>query len=81
MRAIMDRLYACQTEIDIVIRRQRRALATVDAMQNMHQLETARKHIRAATIALVDVEGDALPSEASPMQKETPAPPPGQRQP
>lgn len=73
MRAIMDRLYACQTEIDALIRRQRRALATIDSLQNMRQLETARKHIRAASIALVPVEGDALPAQASPPTPQTQA--------
>lgn len=63
MREIMDRLYACLTEIDLVIRRQRRALATIDALENMNRLERARQHIRKAQIELVPVEGDALPAE------------------
>jgi len=64
MREIMDRLYACLTEIDLVIRRQRRALATIDALENMNRLERARQHIRKAQIELVPIEGDALPAEA-----------------
>lgn len=73
MREIMDRLYACVTEIDLVIRRQRQALATIDALENMNQLEKARKHIRAAMIDLTTIEGDALPSQASPPTPQTQA--------
>lgn len=65
MQPIMDRLMASLTEIDNAIRRQRRAMATVAALQNMSQLETARQHIRSAQRALVTIEADALPSEAS----------------
>ena len=63
MRTIMDRLYACLTEIDLVIRRQRRAMATIDALENMNRLERARNHIRKAQIELAPIEGDALPPE------------------
>jgi len=66
MQPIMDRLFACLTEIDKVIRRQRRALATIDALENMTRLERARKHIRKAQIVLSRVEGDALPAETPP---------------
>lgn len=81
MQLVMDRLMASLTEIDNAIRRQRRALATVAAIQNINSMETARQHIRKAQFALIDIEGDALPPRASPMQQETPAPPPGQRRP
>jgi len=63
MREIMDRLYACLTEIDLVIRRQRRAMATIDALENMNHLGRARSHIRKAQIELVPIEVDALPPE------------------
>ncbi len=63
MQPIMDRLFACLTEIDLVIRRQRRAMATIDALENMNRLEKARQHIRQAQIVLVPIEGDALPAE------------------
>lgn len=63
MQRIMDRLFACLTEIDLVIRRQRRAMATIDALENMNHLERARSHIRKAQIELVPIEGDALPPE------------------
>jgi len=66
MQRIMDRLLACVSEIDLVIRRQRRALATIDALENMNHLERARQHIRKAQIELVPIEGDALPSETPP---------------
>jgi len=66
MRTIMDRLYACLTEIDLVIRRQRRALATIDALENMNRLERARSHIRKAQIELAPIEVDALPPDDSP---------------
>jgi len=69
----MDRLMASLTEIDSVIRRQRRAMATVAALQNMSQLETARQHIRSAQRVLVTVEGDALPDQASPTTSQTQA--------
>lgn len=63
MQPIMDRLHACLTEIDLLIRRQRRAIATIDALENMNRLEGARKHIRQAQIELVPIEVDALPPE------------------
>ncbi len=66
MRTIMDRLYACLTEIDLVIRRQRRAMATIDALENMNHLERARSYIRKAQIELVPIEGDALPPAVPP---------------
>jgi len=66
MQPIMDRLYACITEIDLVIRRQRRAMATIDALENMNRLEQARKYIRKAQIELVPIEVDALPPETPP---------------
>jgi len=66
MRPIMDRLHACLSEIDLLIRRQRRALATIDALENMNRLEGARKHIRQAQIELVSFEVDALPPELAP---------------
>lgn len=66
MQPIMDRLMACLTEIDLVIRRQRRAMATVAALENMTALEAARQHIRLAQRTLVAIEGDALPPESSP---------------
>jgi len=66
MQPIMDRLYACLTEIDLLIRRQRRAMATIDALENMKHLERARQHIRQAQIELVPIEGDALPPEPPP---------------
>lgn len=50
------------TEIDNLIRRQRRAMATVAAIQNLNKFETARQHIRKAQFALVKIEGDALPN-------------------
>ncbi len=81
MREILDRLTASITSIDNAIRRQRRALATVAALSNMSDLETARNHVRAAIAALTHFQGDALPSEASLATPQTPAPPPGQRQP
>jgi len=62
----MDRLYAAITALDDLIRRQRRAMATIDAMSNMSDLETARKHVRQAQIALAGFQGDALPNEAPP---------------
>jgi len=65
MQRIMDRLMAALTEIDLLIRRQRRAMATVAAIENLNKLETARQHIRKAQFALVEIEGDALPSQAS----------------
>jgi len=65
MQPLMDRLFAALTECDRVIARQRRALATVDALSNMNDLQTARKHIRAAQTALATIEGDALPALAS----------------
>ena len=77
MRAIMDKLYACVTEIDQVIRRQRHALATIDALENMRQLEKARKHIRAAMIDLTTIEGEALPTKASSSPLQTSSPTPG----
>jgi len=66
MQPLMDRLFAALTECDRVINRQRRALATVDALSNMNDLQTARKHIRAAQTALATIEGDALPAQAPP---------------
>ncbi len=63
MREIMDRLFASLTELDKAIRRQRRAMATLDAMENLARLERARKHIRKAQIVLARIEGDALPPE------------------
>ena len=66
MQPIMDRLMACLTEIDLVIRRQRRAMATVAALENMNRLEKARQHIRQAQIVLVPIEGDALPKATPP---------------
>lgn len=77
MREIMDRLYACLTELDNTIRRQRHALATIDALDNMKRLETARKHIRDAQIVLAYLEGDALPALASPLATQTPSGQPG----
>ena len=64
MREIMDRLCASLTEIDKTIRQQRRALATVAAMSNMSDLESARDHIRQAQMALTHFESDALPPMA-----------------
>ena len=66
MQPIMDRLYACLTEINLVIRRQRRAMATIDALENMKRLERARQHIRDAQIVLARVEADALPPDVPP---------------
>ena len=77
MQTVMDRLMAALTEIDNVIRRQRRAMATVAALSNMSDLETARSHIRAAQRVLVTIEGDALPTEPSPSSRQTSSPPPG----
>jgi len=66
MRAILDRLTASITEIDNAIRRQRRALATVGALSNMSDLQTARGFITAAINTLTHFQGDALPSQAPP---------------
>jgi len=66
MWALMDKLHACLTEIDMVIQRQRRAMATVAALSNMSDLETARQHIRATQNVLMHIEGDALPAQAPP---------------
>lgn len=63
MPEIMDRLYESLTALDRVIRRQRRAIATIDALDNMSRLELARYHMRQAQIVLARVEGDALPPE------------------
>lgn len=72
MQLIMDRLMESLTEIDNVIRRQGRAMATVNALSNMSDLMTARKHVRSAQHALVHIDGDALPDRTSPMQTEGP---------
>lgn len=76
MREILDRLTASITSIDNAIHRQRRALATVAAVSNMSDLETARNHVRAAIATLTHFQGDALPSEASLATSQTPTPPP-----
>lgn len=81
MQLVMDRLMASLTEIDNVIHRQRRAMATVAAIENISNMETARSHIRKAQFALIGIEGDALPARASSMQQQTPTPPPGERGP
>lgn len=71
MQTVMDRLWECLTELDKVIRRQRRAVATVAAMTNLTNLETARKHIKAAQHGLVRIEADALIPAASAATQET----------
>lgn len=81
MRRVMDSLMASLTAIDDLIRQQRRAMATIAAVENMDNLQTARNHVRAAQRVLVLFEPDALPTGASGSPLQTPAPPPGQRKP
>ena len=65
MHVIMDKLFACIAELDQLIRRQRGAVATIDALDNMRRLERAREHVRQAQILVGRIEADALPSETS----------------
>lgn len=81
MRVVMDRLYASITALDDLIRRQRRAIATIDAIRNMQRLECAREHVRQAQISIANFEGDALPDEAPPYSTQTPPPASQQGQP
>jgi len=73
----MDRLWECLTEIDNVIRRQRRTMATVAAMTNLSDLETARGLVKKAHLVLARIEADALVPPASASKSETPSNPPG----
>ena len=72
MHVIMDKLYACLTELDQLIRRQRGAIATIDALDNMRRLERAREHVRQAQILVARIEADALPPETSAPQASSP---------
>jgi len=73
----MDRLWEALTEIDNVIRRQRRAIATVAAMTNLSNLETARGLVKKAHLVLARIEADALTPPASASLQQTPSVLPG----
>jgi len=77
MQQVMDRCWEALTEIDNVIRRQRRAMATVAAMTNLNELETARTLVQKAHMVLARIQADALLPPASASQSETPSAPPG----
>jgi len=81
MRQVLDRLQEALTEIDNAIRRQRQALATVGAVENLSHLEYARGCIHNAQIVLTRFRADdVLPTESAP-SLQTPDSPPGESQP
>jgi len=65
MRLVTDRLQEAITEIDNAIRRQRQAVCTVGAVENLSHLEYARGCIHNAQIVLTRFQADALPPQAS----------------